>query len=399
MQNSKKISLLTLSMLLALQSLPVNAQSRNRARSNTQRQASRSINSGLVSGYNQKIFKNPTVTVIEKRSIKLSPLMHVGENGIELITKKLDGNGNTVDTYYKLCLPCNDIFLEASFTDGTFKSYTGGNAVPGNCYSLEPGATYTIATKEGAINTCGSKLRMTINDMRSVAQTEVDSVILNVLPNSSAYDYTNIELGQDTNMDDLINNYNKLKNNANIACTYLNVVERDGAMEANGTDKILDGLNKLKEAIVASTISSGIASGTGVADTTLQSVAKVKGTMNGTETEDATTTETVVVEPTTTTTEGETTTTTTEEAQRKLTGSEIASVTLSTVSAAGNLSSAISSFVSVSRFDALIKAIERCKNAANKMHIAGVELENALQEMTVLDNVSSTETEDNTTTN
>ena len=367
MQNSKKISLLTLSMLLALQSLPVNAQSRNRARSNTQRQASRSINSGLISGYNQKIFKNPTVTVIEKRSIQLSPLMHVGENGIELITKKLDGNGNTVDTYYKLCLPCNDIFLEASFTDGTFKSYTGGNAVPGNCYSLEPGATYTIATKEGAINTCGSKLRMTINDMRSVAQTEVDSVILNVLPNSSAYDYTNIELGQDTNMDDLINNYNKLKNNTKIACTYLNTTEENGEIikqpDEEGKDTtILDGLNEIKSLLIGTVAASATATATGIADTTLQTVDKVK---------------------------------TTTELDTSLTGKDATSIVLSAVSGIGNTGSAVTGIlVATSKtLDQLIDAIGNCKQAANKMHIAGVELENALQEMTVLDNVSSSEAE------
>lgn len=389
-KSKEKISLIALSMVLSFTSLPVNAQSRNRTRSaNTQRQASRTISGGLISGYNDKIFKNPTITVIEKRSIDLASLMKEGSEGIGIITKTKDSSGNVYDTYYKLCLPCSDIFLEAEFADGTFKSYTGGNAEPGNCYSLEPDARYTIATKEGATSACGTKLRMTINDMRSSAQTERDSVILNVLPNSSAFDYTNIEMGQDTDMEELMVNYNKFKNEAREACT---------------GKSIADKLNYIRGLLIGTVATAGTATATGLADTTLQSVSKAKDTMNeNTEETDvasnvaaedtATTEEVVNVEESEDTTSSTSTTDTErdEEERRKLTGSEIASITLSSVSGGANVASSVTGIMVATSIDELIEEINKCKNAASKMNDAGIALENALQDMMVTDTSTSSD--------
>lgn len=331
----QKVSLVSLALLLAFTSVDAGARvSRSRYAS------SKKISSGLVSGYNDKIFVNPSITLIEKRSIELAPLINVGENGIGKITRKADGT----EPYYKLCIPCANIFLEATLADGSFKSLTAN----GNCYSLEPGATYTIATADGAINTCGSKLRMTINDMRSAAKTEVDSVVLNILPNSSAYDYTNIKLGQDTLMTDLINDYNDAKREAIEACTSSNIMET---------------LDIIKGWMIASVSGSGTASVTGAADTTFQTIETVNETVKK---------------------------------DTKVVGNGVLQGTLSAVSATGNTLSMAGAIVSAVELDKLVSSLDNCKKAAQKMNNAGVALEYGLSDLMSADesNVqTSTETQ------
>lgn len=325
----QKVSLVSLALLLAFTSVDAGARvSRSRYAS------SKKISSGLVSGYNDKIFVNPSITLIEKRSIELAPLINVGENGIGKITRKADGT----EPYYKLCIPCANIFLEATLADGSFKSLTAN----GSCYSLEPGAKYTIATADGAINTCGSKLRMTINDMRSAAKTEVDSVVLNLLPNSSAYDYTNIQLGQDTLMTDLITDYNDAKREAIEACTSSNIMET---------------LDIIKGWMIASVSGSGVATVTGATDTAFQTIETVKG-------------DTKV-------------------------GNGVLQGTLSAVSATGNTLSMTGAIVSAVQLDKLVSSLDKCKKAAQKMNNAGVALEYGLADLMSADesNVkTSTET-------
>lgn len=325
----QKVSLVSLALLLAFTSVDAGARvSRSRQAS------SKKISSGLVSGYNDKIFVNPSITLIEKRSIELAPLINVGENGIGKITRKADGT----EPYYKLCIPCANIFLEATLADGSFKSLTAN----GSCYSLEPGAKYTIATADGAINTCGSKLRMTINDMRSAAKTEVDSVVLNLLPNSSAYDYTNIKLGQDTLMTDLITDYNDAKREAIEACTSSNIMET---------------LDHIKTWMIISVSGSGVATVTGATDTAFQTIETVKGD--------------------------------TKVGNGKLQGG------LSVASGVGNLASATGAIVSAVQLDKLVSSLDDCKKAAQKMNNAGVALEYGLADLMSADesNVkTSTET-------
>ena len=248
---NKKISYGCLIFCMALYSANTFAAKRNTTRANT---TTKTRSSSLVSGYSNKYFKSPSITLVEKRSVELAPLMFT-EN-IANIKKTLSGS-TAVEPKYRLCIPCESIYL--TYNDGVINdSLKGDSQGEGNCYSLNadtPNEYYKLSVKSGAIEACGDKLRMTIIDMRNNdVHTEVDSVVLNIVPNSSLYDYSNIKLGQDTEIYDLIKNYTEAKRDAKTAC--------------NGD--VLDKLKTLRNLLIGSTTTSAISTVTGGIDTALQ---------------------------------------------------------------------------------------------------------------------------------
>ncbi|MBD5405351.1 hypothetical protein HDR59_02265 [bacterium] len=330
---NKKISYGCLIFCMALYSADTFAARRNTTRAaNTTKTRS----SSLVSGYSNKYFKSPSVTLVEKRSVELEPLMFT-EN-IANIKKTLNGS-TAVDSKYRLCIPCENIYL--TYNDGVInESLKGDNMGEGNCYSLNadtPNEYYKLAVKSGAIEACGEKLRMTILDVRNKdVHTEVDSVVLNIVPNSSLYDYSNIKLGQDTEIYELIDNYTEAKREAKKACN----------------DDIKSHLNAFKKALVGTTTVSAITTATGAADTALQIKNQIKDDKQGT---------------------------------AGMNGTEIASAALSGASAAGNITTMAISISVAKQVDGLLDDLKACKAAAEKMHSAGMALEAGLEEITSAD--------------
>ncbi|MGN0929611.1 MAG: hypothetical protein ACI4N3_03135 [Alphaproteobacteria bacterium] len=332
---NKKISMYCLAFCLAVSSAEVFAQ-RGRgsksARSGGATATQKNVNPSIISGFQNKYFKNTSITLVEKRSVEISPLMF--ENKLPDITKTA-----TADAKYRLCIPCANVVLEYE-KDGKILGYNGG----GNCYSLEPGAKdLRLTVKDGAIATCGSKLRMTINDARSSSLPEVDSIVLNILPNSSEYDYTNITFSEDKEILTLIKEYDEAKAEAKKACDI-----------NSGT------LKGIKDLLIASTTTSAVSSATGAADTVVQAVTNI----NNDNTHDNTG------------------------------GADIASTILSGVSTAGNLSSTITSSISVTQMEDLIDDLKECKKAATKMHNAGLALEAGLEDITSADNIEKVSADD-----
>lgn len=416
---NKKISYGCLIFCMALYSVDTFAARRNTTRANT---TTKTRSSSLVSGYSDKYFKSPSVTLVEKRSVELEPLMFT--NNIANIKKTLNGS-TVVDAKYRLCIPCENIYL--TYNDGVInESLKGDNLGEGNCYSLNadtPNEHYKLAVKSGAIEACGEKLRMTILDVRNKdVHTEVDSVVLNIVPNSSLYDYSNIKLGQDTEIYELIDNYTEAKAAAKTACN----------------DGIKSHLNAFKKALVGTTTVSAITTATGAADTALQikntidekDGKKTSGSSSSNTTNPPTTTldvqkakecwerrkgdkdwpnyecefdcaqftdehkkeycelreeackltkEECKKENTTTVTQNTTTTT------KGINNTEIASAALSGASAIGNITTMAISISVAKQVDGLLDDLKKCKAAAEKMHAAGMALEAGLDEITSAD--------------
>ena len=243
---NKRISIVCL--LLGMATIPFSADAQRRRRSGTTGQTGTvrtKVSSGLIAGYNMenKLFKNTSITLAEKRSVDFLPLLNTD---VATVYDKVKAG------QYEICIPCADIVLEEAGADSLSPLVKSKNG----CYTLgKDGVTYTIATKEGALNTCGSKVRMTLNDMRSVAKTEVDSVVLNIVPASSAYDYAGVKLGDDPEIKDLINNYETAKEEAKEKCS---------------KDNIMKTLEGIRGAMIGGTVGSGIAIATGGVDTALQ---------------------------------------------------------------------------------------------------------------------------------
>lgn len=425
---NKKISYGCLVFCMALYSIDGFAARRNTSRNaGTTASNSRVRSASLVSGYSDKYFKSPSVTLVEKRSVELEPLMFT--NNMANIKKSLSSNGTVVDAKYRLCVPCENIYL--TYNDGTVNTTLQGDSQgEGNCYSLDANTEekyYKLAVKSGAIEACGEKLRMTILDVRNKdVHTEVDSVVLNIKPNSSLYDYSNIKLDQDTEIYDLINNYTKVKEETKTAC--------------NGD--ILNKLKTLRNLLIGSTTTSAVSTITGGVDTALQtkntidmskgenSLGKLKDSYDKCKqacTEDnpdqainrvkclencenkyknyvkeqekydsccanvydengnLTSSNCQVADSDKNDTDK------VKEAYKKqqeclkkantLTGSEKASIALSAVSAAGNLTTMGLSIGVGSQINGLIDDLKACKTAAEKMHTAGMALEAGLEEI------------------
>ena len=242
---NKRISIVCL--LLGMATIPFSADAQRRRRSGTTGQTGAvrtKVSSGLIAGYNanNKLFKNTSITLAEKRSVDFLPLL---DKESSVYSKVIGGQ-------YEICIPCADIVLEKAKDNQLSEVKKTTN----KCYTLtETDVTYTLATKEGAINTCASKVRMTLNDMRSAAKTEVDSVVLNIVPASSAYDYAGVKLGDDPEIKDLINNYETAKEEAKEKCS---------------KDEIMKTLEGIRGAMIGGTVGSGIAIATGGVDTALQ---------------------------------------------------------------------------------------------------------------------------------
>ncbi|MBD5397999.1 hypothetical protein HDR60_00630 [bacterium] len=328
---NKKISLCCLALCLTVSSVDVLAQrGRSSRRSGGTTATQKNVSSSIISGFGNKYFKNASITLVEKRSVNLSPLMV--ENNLKNITKTDDA-----DASYKLCIPCANIVLEYE-KDGKLQNYSGG----GNCYSLEPGYTnLRLTVQAGAIKACSEKVRMTINDVRNPStMPEVDSVVLNILPNSSAYDYSNLEFMQEKEILELVKDYDDAKKEAKDACNI-----------SSGT------LKEIRNLLTASTAVSAVATATGATDTALQIGANVKEKDRGTN------------------------------PNSRARGLDIASTAVSAVSTAGNLASTVTSFISVKKIDDLIDDMKKCTKAATKMHNAGLALEAGLEDITSADNI------------
>ena len=417
---NKKVSYACLAFCMALYSVDGFAARKTTRAAGTTASNSRTVSTSLVSGYGDKYFKNPSITLIEKRSVLIEPLMFT--NNFAKITKTMNGT-NTYEPRYKLCVPCSSILLEYE-VNGTLFSLTGNNG----CYSFEPKETgasnYKLTVKSGAIEACGDTLRMTVNDINSAAQPEIDSVVLNLKPNSSLYDYSNIKLGQDTEIYELIDNYTEAKRNAQQICN----------------DKSLSTLKDLKKQLAGTTATSSITTVTGGIDTALQTTSTIDAAKNGNfldsgktkydtcknacgpqkqeeieklddnkkkalnecnyecaqvhkdyidaqkTYDDCCAEEGGSCETTATSTNDEISKALAKrksclEKANKLSGSEKASVALSATSAAGNIVTMALSINIGSKVDGVKKALKECRDAANVMHNAGVALEAGLAEI------------------
>lgn len=325
---NKKISLYCLALCLTVSSVDVLAQrGRPSRRSGGTTATQKNVSSSIISGFGNKYFRNASITLVEKRSVNLLPLMV--ENNLKNITKT-----DTADASYKLCVPCANIVLEYE-KDGKLIPHIGG----GNCYSLEPGYTnLRLTVKDGAIEACSAKVRMTVNDVRNTStMPEVDSVVLNILPNSSAYDYSNLEFMQEKEILELVKDYDEAKKEAKVACNI-----------SSGT------LKEIRNLLTASTAVSAVATATGATDTALQATTNIQNSNNhGDDTK----------------------------------GMDIASTAVSSVSTAGNIASTVTSFISVKKIDDLISDMKKCTKAATKMHNAGLALEAGLEDITSADNI------------
>jgi hypothetical protein len=289
------------------------------------------------------LFKTTSITLAEKRSVDLNSLLNVKTTG-ETNTPVFDKFSKGI---YSLCVPCDSIVLEVledKKYESKDESSAGSPETPpayfrnGNCYTLnKEGVSYTIATKEGAIKNCGSKVRMTLNDLRSAAKPEVDSVVFNIVPNSSAYDYTSADLGGDEFIENLIKDYDKAKVKAKDSCT------KDKIKEMLDTMSVSMGVG------IAGGVVAGVA---GAVDTTVQSV-QVANTYDEKK----------------------------PKFNKDSVGGNITAAVTGGVAGLANTATAVGSFVSVSQFKELKDHLDSCKKAVEDWRKAGIALEYAMEEL------------------
>lgn len=232
---NKKISLYVLALGL-MASAGVDARRSIRSSGTTASVKSNTVSSSLVSGIGLKYFKNSSITLVENRSVNIEPIMFTNN-----LTNIQTRSGK--DPSFKLCFACDDIVLQyeqGEKLDSNASPYDGLQ-----CYSIPEGSkNIRLTVKPGAIEHCGSRTRMTINDVRAVDKglaPEVDSVVLNIVKNSSAYDFSNLGFEVDKDILDLVKNYDDAKEKVKKECGKID----------------MEKLNTIQGLMIASTATSG----------------------------------------------------------------------------------------------------------------------------------------------